>query len=591
MIFTNASTRRYHIAQVPLFVLCTMLLLTLLVGCSDATSTNNGLTQASVDQSLVCPAHSSHPITLAVYYGSEKKAWIDGVVTDFNSRHIIACDGPITVKATALGSGQSMQEIIDGTIQPDIWSPAGSVWLTLINAQWRDKHGSDLFATGASDSPSLVTSPVVIAMWKPEAEALGWPNRPIGWSDIAALSTNPRGWAAYGHPEFGDFKFGHTRPDDSNSGLDAVIAENYAAVGKARELSLNDVTNPTTRDFVSNVESSIIHYGDSTGFFADEMFTKGPNYLSAAVMYESLVVQGNLGKMYPHLAYPVVAIYPKEGTFYSDHPFVIPQASWITPSKKAAALAFRNFLLAAPQQRKALHYGFRPADQGIGIGTPLDSVHGVDLSEPKTLLQIPSAVVLQAIKSSWEEQRRKVDVMLILDRSGSMNEIVGGLSKIAKAKQGLAEFVSLLGNSDGLGLTIFSTSSVVLTPVSALGPKRQSVLNSIESIEASGNTRLLDTIVEQVNSLSVMPSKHIKVVIALTDGIDNTSQRSVDTLISQVASSGVNAGEGVKVYTIAYGSDADVGVLTKIASATGGQEYAGTTQNIDQIYLQISQFF
>jgi len=526
-----------------------------------------------------------------MYCSSEKQAWIDDVVPDFNKQHISACDGPITVKATPVGSGTSMQEIADGTIQPDIWSPAGSVWLTLLNSQWVKKHGSDIVATGATDSPSLVTSPVVIAMWKPEAEALGWPNKAIGWSDIVALSTNPRGWAAYGHPEFGDFKFGHTRPDDSNSGLDSIIAENYAAVGKLRELSLADVTNPTTQDFVANVESSIIHYGDSTGFFANEMFTQGPNYLSATVMYESLVVQANEGQLYPHLAYPVVAIYPKEGTFYSDHPYTILQASWVTPAKRAAALAFRNFLLAPAQQKKALQYGFRPADLSVGVGSPINSAHGVDPSEPKSLLQVPSADVTQAIETSWEQQRRKVDVMLVLDRSGSMNDLVGGLSKIEKAKQGLTEFVNLLGNSDGLGLTVFSTNTNVLTPVSALGPKRQSVLSNISGIDVSGSTRLFDTIAEQANALKTLPSKHIKVLIVLTDGMDTSSKLSVSQLLSQITASGANAGEGVKIYTIAYGNDADVSELTKIAGATGGQEYAGTPQNINQVYLQISRFF
>src|SRR5690349_9221830 len=322
-------------------VWCMLLLLTLLAGCSSSTSTTNKSqsnkpAQATSGQPIVCSTHSSQPITLIMYYGSEKQAWIDDVVSGFNQQPITACDGPITVKATPIGSGQSMQEIVDGTIQPDIWSPAGSVWLTLINAQWREKTGGDLVSTGANDTPSLVTSPVVIAMWKPMAQALGWPNKPIGWADIAKLSTNPQGWAAFGHPEFGDFKFGHTHPDYSNSGLDAVIAINYAAVGKVRGLTTNDVTNPTTQTFLANVESSVIHYGDSTGFFADKMFSKGPNYLSAAVLYESSVIEANDGKTYPNLAYPVVGIYPKEGTFYSDHPYAILQANWVTPAKKAA---------------------------------------------------------------------------------------------------------------------------------------------------------------------------------------------------------------------------------------------------------------
>ena len=561
---------------------------------SNPSTTNQPPTQAATAPGvspIQCAAHSSNPVTLTMYYGSEKQAWISDVVKDFNSRGITACDGPITVNAIPVGSGQSMQEIVNGTIQPDIWSPAGSVWLTLINAMWNAKHGSNLIGTGATDAPSLVLSPVVIAMWKPEAEALGWPDKPIGWSDIATLSTNPQGWAAYGHPEWGDFKFGHTNPTTSNSGLDAVIAEHYAATGKVRGLSISDVNNPKTADFVANVESSIIHYGDSTGFFADKMFSNGPNYLSAAVMYESLVVEANDGKTYPHLAYPVVAIYPKEGTFYSDHPFAIPQASWVTPAKRTSALAFRNFLLAPAQQQKALQYGFRPANVNIAVAAPIDAAHGVDPGEPKTLLQTPSADIVNAVETSWSQQRRKVDVMLILDRSGSMNELIGGISKIEAAKNGLIEFVNLLGDSDGLGVTVFSDSADVLTPVTPLGSKRQNVLNLINQITASGNTLLFDTIANQVNALSKLPSKHIKAVVVLTDGVDNLSKLSINQLVSQITPSGSNAGKGIKVFTIAYGSDADVNGLTKIADATGGQEYAGNPQNIKQVYLQISEFF
>ena len=532
-----------------------------------------------------------NPVTLTMYYGSEKQAWISDVVADFNSHNYAACDGPITVKATPIGSGQSMQEIVDGTIQPDIWSPAGSVWLTLINAQWREKTGSDLVSTSANDTPSLVTSPIVVAMWKPMAQALGWPNKAIGWADIAKLSTNPQGWAAYGHPEFGDFKFGHTHPDYSNSGLDAVIAMNYAAVGKVRGLTTDDVTKPATQSFLSNVESSVIHYGDSTGFFATKMFSKGPSYLSAAVLYESSVIQANDGKTYPNLAYPVVAIYPKEGTFYSDHPYAILQANWVTPAKKAAAQAFRNFLLDAPQQQKALQYGFRPADPNISLGAPIDSAHGVDPGQPKTLLQIPTADVVRAVKASWSQQKRKVDVMLILDRSGSMTEQIGGIAKIDAARQGMKQFVNLLSDDDALGLTVFSDSSEVLTPVTPLGPKRQEVLNRIDGIIPGGSTRLFDTIAEQVQALQTMPSKNIKAVVVLTDGIDNLSRLKLDQLVNQISASGENAGNAVKVFTIAYGSDADKNGLTKIASVTGGQEYTGTPQNIQQVYVQISEFF
>ncbi len=574
-------------------------LLLLLSACdaNNQNSTNNTNNNAARPTQLVpgasvpCSSHSTNPVTLTMAYGSEKQAWIEDVVKDFNSHNYAACDGAITVNATPMGSGQSMQQITDGSLQPDIWSPAGGVWLTLLNAQWQEKHNATLVGTGANDTPSLVSSPVVIAMWKPQAEALGWPGKAIGWADIARLSTDPQGWKAYGHPEFGQFKFGHTHPDYSNSGLDAIIAMNYAATNKVRGLTNDDVNNATTKNFVANVESSVIHYGDSTGFFADKMFSKGPSYLSATVMYESLVIEANSGKKYPNLPFPVVAVYPKEGTFYSDHPFAILQGSWVTPARKAAALAFRSFLLASAQQSKALQYGFRPSDVNMKLAAPIDSAHGVDPAQPSTTLQIPNADTIRAIQSSWNQQKRRVDVMLVLDRSGSMNDPIGGTTKIEGAKQGLKEFVNLLDDQDGLSFTVFSDDENVVSPVSPLGPKRQKLLSQISNVVADGNTKLLDTIASQANTINKLPSNHIKAVVVLTDGIDNRSSTQLDQLVKQVSASGENAGTATKIFTIAYGSDADVNALKQIATATGAQEYSGNPQNIKQVYTQISEFF
>jgi len=75
-------------------------------------------------------------------------------------------------------------------------------------------------------------------MWRPMAEAIGWGKKPIGWADILALSRNEKGWQAYGFPQWGKFKFGHTHPEFSNSGLIALFAEAYAASGKTAGLTL-----------------------------------------------------------------------------------------------------------------------------------------------------------------------------------------------------------------------------------------------------------------------------------------------------------------------------------------------------------------
>ena len=336
-------------------------------------------------QSLVAPPS----VKVTILYGSEKQAWLEPLVKQYNSeQHKIASGKVIAIDATAMGSVESAEAIISGQTQATVWSPASGLYIPVGNAEWRKTHSDDL-VTGTPEK--LVLSPVVIAMWRPMAEALGWPDKALGWSDIAQLAISDQGWAAYNYPEWGSFKFGHTHPDYSNSGLVSVMAEAYAAAGKQRGLSTADLQDPKVQTFMSEVESSIIHYGTSTGFFADRMFTGGPSYLSAAVMYESLVAAQEDARLTGASSQlSVVAIYPKEGTFWSDHPYAIVNAPWVTPDQKEAAKDFEDFLLAKPQQLAAIQAGFRPADPSIPLGAPLDAAHGVDVQQPKTVLEVPT---------------------------------------------------------------------------------------------------------------------------------------------------------------------------------------------------------
>src|SRR5262249_52019294 len=152
----------------------------------------------------------------------------------------------------------------------------------------------------------------VVAMWKPMAEALGWGRRPVGWSDLLDRVRDKKGWASVGSAEWGPFRFGHTHPEYSNSGLIAVLAEIYAAVGKTSGLTLADLQRDAVASFLGTIERSVVHYGSSTGFFGTTMFSNGPEYLSAAVLYENMVIESYDRRKHPNVPLPVVAIYPKE---------------------------------------------------------------------------------------------------------------------------------------------------------------------------------------------------------------------------------------------------------------------------------------
>jgi Ca-activated chloride channel family protein len=524
-------------------------------------------------------------VTVTIVYGSEKEAWLKPLAEQFNGeKHKTAAGAAIEVQITPMGSVESGEQIVAGTLNPTVWSPASSVYVPVVNAKWRHSHTDDLVMGTPKD---LVLSPIVIAMWQPMAETLGWPDKPLGWDDIAQLAVSPNGWTGYGFPEWGSFKLGHTHPEFSNSGLLAVIAEAYAGAGKQRGLTVNDVHDPDVKTFMAEVESSIIHYGESTGFFATRMFERGPSYLSAAILYENLIVEQQTKVLNNEVAQiPVVAIYPKEGTFWSNHPYIILNAPWVTDEQREAAQRFEDFLLDKPQQLKAMAYGFRPADQTIALSAPLDTRHGVNPRQPQTVLEMPTAEVITAIQEVWRTEAKKpVDLVVVMDISGSMQG-----EKINAARKSLLDFVNLLDDRDRLQVILFSNQISTLTPLSPLGEKRQDVLRRISGIKG-GDTRLYDAVdtAYQVLQTEGDPA-HIRAIVALTDGNDTASKLTLDQLLQKVGNLSEGGG-ATKVFTIGFGSNADKRILTQIAEATGAKQHDSDPSTIQKVYTEIATFF
>jgi Ca-activated chloride channel family protein len=529
----------------------------------------------------------TNSVPVSIVYGSEKKEWLEPLVQEYNAQRRETDEGStIVVEATPMGSIESARAIVEGELQPTVWSPASSLFVPVANGEWRSREHAEDLVTG--EPPDLVLSPVVIALWQPMAEALGWPEKNLGWADIAALATSDEGWSAFGFPEWGSFKFGHTHPNYSNSGLVSVIAEAYAGADKQRGLTLDDLEDPDLRAFMAEVESGIIHYGSSTGFFAERMFERGPSYLSAAVMYENLVVAQESKRLAGQEAHaPVVAIYPREGTFWSNHPYAILNAPWVTPEQQAAAEDFLAFLLDQPQQLKAIELGFRPADPSLALTSPLDAGHGVDPSQPQTVLEVPSADVITGIQDLWRSEAKKpVDLVVVMDVSGSME---GG--KIISARNSLLRFVDLVEDRDRLQIILFSDDVMILTPLTPLGEKREEVRQRVSGIVDQADTRLYGAVAQAYDELLENGDpRHIRGMVVLSDGENTIDDMTLDQLLRQIGGSS-EAGTAPKIFSIAFGADADREVLRRIAEITGGKQYDSDTRTIHEVYAEIATFF
>jgi Ca-activated chloride channel homolog len=519
-------------------------------------------------------------LELVFPYGSEKEKWVGDVTRDFNQSHLKSSSGKsIFVRALPMGSGETIDNILSGRMQAHLASPASGAFIKLGNAESRSKTGKDVIAS----TENLVLSPVVIAMWKPMAEAIGWGKKPLGWADILALSRNEKGWQAYGYPQWGKFKFGHTHPEYSNSGLISLFAEAYAASGKTAGLKLSDLEKPQVTQFLGGVEQSVVHYGSSTGFFGRKMFSNGPEYLSAAVLYESMVVESYSQS---DLAFPIVAIYPKEGTFWSDHPVGVVERDWVTPEHREAAKIYIQYLLARPQQLKAMQYGFRPALVDLPLAAPLDNAHGMNPQEPKTTLEVPSADVINAILQVWRAQKKHSNVVLVLDTSGSMKEE----GKMQSAREGAKQLVQLLDDGDTFSFLPFSSDLHWAQRNASVKEQRANLISQIDSLFADGGTALYDSIDAAYQHLAAgHGDSKIQAVVVLTDGADTESRMKLEDLMQRIQYNGET--RAIHIFTIAYGKDARKDVLQKIADATQAKFYVGTPQNIVEVFRDISTFF
>jgi Ca-activated chloride channel family protein len=518
-------------------------------------------------------------IHVSFAYSPEKEKLLKPLIASYNRKGEQVGGRPVVVDGINAASGDAEDRIAKGRFKPVAWSPASSLWGRLLNFEADKPYTADA-------APSIVRTPLVIAMWEPMARALGYPRKKLGFADVLRLSTSGKGWAAFGRPEFGDFKLVHTSPDFSTSGLSAVVAEYYAATGKKEGLTEADVAAGKARERVRDIERSIVHYGDTTLFISDQLKKEGPGYASAVAMEEVTLLdfnrtRGNRDKL--------IAIYPEEGTFDSDSPFFTLSAPWVSRTQAAGAKSFQAYLAKQISPQLAARFGFRPANRETAPVAPITVANGADPKQPQRVLTPPEPRVLAAIKTAWRRDRKPANILLVLDTSGSMNDE----GRLERAKAGLAVFFRGVEPQDSVGLTIFSDKIQPLIAPAPLSKNRAELQSRVRNLIAEGGTAFYDATVEAFDAVrGQRATDRINAVVLLTDGDDTDSQRSVDEVVAHLEGQGDSANR-VRVFTIAYSSGASAarGQLKRIAAASGGLDYEGKTENIESVYRSISSFF
>ncbi len=368
----------------------------------------------------------------------------------------------------------------------------------------------------------------------------------------------------------------------------------------------------------------MVHYGDITMTFLNNWFRADRRgtaltYASAVAVEEKSVIDYNRGNpdgvldqgeepREPRI--PLVAIYPEEGTLYSDNPFFILEADWVSDAQRAGAEAFQEFVQLPENQELVLESGFRPGNPEVPLGPPISPEFGVDPDQPTTLLEVPSGQVMVDLLDAWAVQRKGARVLMVLDVSGSMGEPadpadVSGPTRLDLAKEAVVEGLGDFKPEDEVGLRVFTTDDdgvpIVedLSPIAPIGANREELIRRVNSLVPQRGTPLYEvTQASFTEMLDDYDPALINAVILLSDGENDDGDPADDdqqfeSLISTITEN--TEGENtrpVRIFTVAYGGDADAAELGEIAEASNATAYvAADATTIQQVFTSVVSNF
>jgi Ca-activated chloride channel homolog len=519
-------------------------------------------------------------VTLA--YSPEKAPLIKELAGKFNAQKLRSPDGqPMRIDLVEMTPEEMVTQALAGGSSFQALTPDSSLWLDQLNRQWAESQAA---AEPGAIQPRLVgepvryaVTPIVIAAWEDSARSLGWPNQPVGWTTLQTQALRQ------------DTNFRWSHPSTAYaSGLLATLAEFYAGAGIQRGLTAELAQDPKTLQFVGNVEKTVKYYGEGELAAIQRAVKEGPGSLDAFVVSEQLLTGFNAGAFGPPPA-KLVALYPSEGTLWADHPLALLETLEITPNQRRTFQAFREYLATSKVQKSVLQAGYRPADLSIPLdspGSPLTAANGVNPAEPQTTLQLPSADVVSVVRNAWALTKRKTNVFLVADTSGSMEG-----AKLQNAQAALRAFLAQVpSDQERVGLVEFNSDVVNVIELDTLANNRAALARDVDNLEAGGNTALLDAVRTAYQRLQRQADpERINAIVAMTDGKENASAVSLRELATEIQQG--NRDIPVVIFAVAYGRDADYDVLQTLADASGGQVRAGTPETIRDLYKILSTYF
>ena len=329
-----------------------------------------------------------------------------------------------------------------------------------------------------------------------------------------------------------------------------------------------------------------MHYGDTTLFISDEMRGRGLGYASAVAMEEITLLDFNRragdGEK-------LVAVYPRDGTFFSDNPLMTLQGDWVSPEQRRAAEVFADFVAEQVTPELAGRHGFRPADEQAAPAGLVTRANGVDPAQPARVLRLPGA------EGAGQDQAGLARRPQAGQRDDRLRQLrLDGRGEQARAGDRGPEGLLPRGRAAGPHRPdqVLGPDHAAGATIAPMRTNRDKLLAAADTIFPEDETRVRDATIAGVQAVeAALDPDAINAVVVLTDGEDTSSGRSADAVVRELEAQRRKESGQVRVFTIAYGSEPNADELAAYAKASGGNSYKGGGEDIASIYRSISSFF
>eukprot|EP00767_Chilomastix_cuspidata_P003194 gnl/Chilomastix_cuspidata/3309.p1 GENE.gnl/Chilomastix_cuspidata/3309~~gnl/Chilomastix_cuspidata/3309.p1 ORF type:complete len:862 (-),score=255.26 gnl/Chilomastix_cuspidata/3309:104-2647(-) len=523
-----------------------------------------------------------------------KAAWLNTVVDLFNARGFRLANGK-TAFVESVSFSYSRFDIGD---TPTIYSPGSIFWVTQVNNEFLESDGTFIigdFEGGIELEPgnplnncrATSQTPMGFAMWRSMAEALGWPDAEIRWRDVMGLACAADGWAALGHPEWGQFRFAKSNPQVGNSGYYSILLASYCATDEDDD----DALAKLTREFLfSNASRATIECVEQAVSLVTRdnisghrlLAQNGPGFLHAALTYESDVILLNMYNSSltdPHDD-ELVFVGLSDVSLMLTNPFCVlngPGATWVSDDMVEAATLFIDFATSSAQTEALTQYGLRPYNstkrvsefgfpftEALGVNTAyeIDAAAAFEFREP-----IETADVLEL----WAALRRGTTYDVAIDSSGSLSGQMWNYEKY-----GLKEFLSNLGDHDLVYIRSFAEPDAYI--LSGSPTEVAAAFGDAMALVHHGGMTDLNSVIynayENLRTLSVAASQtgassRFYSAIVVTDAEDTCQATDIDAVLGLV-SDACDCPTPPRLHMLFYGNESDAAPYESIVAKTNG---------------------